>query len=1069
MKKSLILLLVILSLNLLWADKIIMQKSGAPRKNKLRLKHPAQEIFDSRILPEDNRKIGSEENKLIVILVQFQEEVIDNTATTGNGHFLTYIDSLNGPTIGMPPHDQEYYSSVLESVRNYYRAASYGHFELDYDIWPKDKPAYTLSHEMSYYSPSDVGSSLFVERLEEYFKESWETADRDDPEIDFSQYQHFMLVHAGADWQHDTFGDTPSDMPSLFIRIGTGKEAIVDDGQVLIRKSCNVPETISQDYEEYEYVDDNGVPGVMVYGHGSPNAVFAHEFGHSMGLVDLYDTHSSTPMVGYFDIMDSGGSGIMQSVGRDNKLYNYEGALPALPGAYSKSLMFEDIFRDEGIIKDINELSFEESMEFSAAESMVKPINKLRIIKVPLSDSQYLLLEHRSVDPDGDGGTAVKSTLSRRVILGPTTIGGGIDSPLTFEYDYLLPSWQKWNSQNGSYDSYGGGVLAWRINEDILNKVLYVDNEGNPITNFDNNSVNTNLYRRGIELVEADNIKDIGEPSSFYWSGTPYEYFFPQKPMLDSEGLFVSWSLETHTPVFSGSTKPALADSYGHPSQYSIEFLSNPTGVMEMKLSFLNSTYTQEIYTNDDLVGIGPIFQSEFGMELPIVTEHGIMLYTQLDNQGEWHNYYDIINEYVDKIDYYPVVINDERGNGCLVLVSDNNILTLTPLKYGEISGLPEITAAPIVFYNYDIQGNYLRLLGIPTTEGFYVYQYVSDCDFSFREIVEGKVIEAGYLSNNNDVQTVLIMFENDVREYNIQNEYIDGGSPIFCRNPGYNFNGYSSLRGMFVTNNSKLLSIEAKYDFTYYATFAFKEQIDFSKYSSIPPTNLAYGRIGNIENVFVWGAGDHLFAMKNNALLEGFPVKYDGLLFKSRSYPRLVDGIIQIQTDGNGYYSINSDGEILSDESYTNYSENNDNELCYSNGYLYNAFISNSHSVFVNQVKEYEENPIEFSGYRSLFNVTEDFSNTEVTGFNAYIYPNPIRSIDARFRVYNPASDYELIVYDIAGNKVYTDKITLSRLDLDKQYFEASLRLDKLSAGAYFCVYKDRNKTKKIKFSIEK
>ena len=87
---------------------------------------------------------------------------------------------------------------------------------------------------------------------------------------------------------------------------------------------------------------------------------------------------------------------------------------------------------------------------------------KPNIIKIPLGDKEYVLLENRSVDPDGDGATAVYSTLDSRVILYPTPIDDPTNQP-SYEYDYLLPSFQKANG-----DAVGGGILAWHINEDII-------------------------------------------------------------------------------------------------------------------------------------------------------------------------------------------------------------------------------------------------------------------------------------------------------------------------------------------------------------------------------------------------------------------------------------------------------------------------------------------------------------------------------------------------------------------------------------------------------------------------
>ncbi|MCK4443537.1 MAG: M6 family metalloprotease domain-containing protein, partial [Thermoplasmata archaeon] len=72
------------------------------------------------------------------------------------------------------------------------------------------------------------------------------------------------------------------------------------------------------------------VDGVEVYGYtmlaeDSPMGVFAHEFGHDLGLPDLYDTDGSSDGVGDWDVM-GGGSWLGWP----------QGSQPSLPGAFSK-------------------------------------------------------------------------------------------------------------------------------------------------------------------------------------------------------------------------------------------------------------------------------------------------------------------------------------------------------------------------------------------------------------------------------------------------------------------------------------------------------------------------------------------------------------------------------------------------------------------------------------------------------------------------------------------------------------------------------------------------------------
>jgi len=214
-----------------FSDKILLNyKENSFQKKK---QHPAEQYLSS-VKKESQKKTSSRfadksYNKLLIILVGFQEEITDDPNTTGNGQFQMDVPDDYPIQLSKPPHDQEFFDKMALAMKYYYGAASLGGFELDWDIYPQDKECYTLSEPMGYYNPPDATNEEFVSKMEEYFKESFETADRESPEIVFSDYAHFMIIHAGSDWQHDVNADTPSDIPSFFIRVGDGKEAIVDE------------------------------------------------------------------------------------------------------------------------------------------------------------------------------------------------------------------------------------------------------------------------------------------------------------------------------------------------------------------------------------------------------------------------------------------------------------------------------------------------------------------------------------------------------------------------------------------------------------------------------------------------------------------------------------------------------------------------------------------------------------------------------------------------------------------------------------------------------------------------
>ncbi len=100
-----------------------------------------------------------------------------------------------------------------------------------------------------------------------------------------------------------------------------------------------ISETISQDFYESE---ENGKI-IHANGYSALNAIIAHEFGHSLGMVDLYNVYNSSPMVSVFDIMDSGGSGILIDELENGDLVYVGGALPTLR-SFFHNLMFRDSY-----------------------------------------------------------------------------------------------------------------------------------------------------------------------------------------------------------------------------------------------------------------------------------------------------------------------------------------------------------------------------------------------------------------------------------------------------------------------------------------------------------------------------------------------------------------------------------------------------------------------------------------------------------------------------------------------------------------------------------------------------
>jgi hypothetical protein len=127
------------------------------------------------------------------------------------------------------------------------------------------------------------------------------------------------------------------------------------------------------------------------------------------------------------------------------------------------------------MLKDVTEIGFNKTVHLKAAELPYKMLeNNLYIVKVPISDHEYLLIENREVDANQDGGTAFHGALpitaggtDFRVIVYPTDLNNNSNKP-NYEYDFVLPGWV---SENGSY--LGGGLVIWDINDKYVGDVKH--------------------------------------------------------------------------------------------------------------------------------------------------------------------------------------------------------------------------------------------------------------------------------------------------------------------------------------------------------------------------------------------------------------------------------------------------------------------------------------------------------------------------------------------------------------------------------------------------------------------
>ncbi|MEA2097169.1 MAG: T9SS type A sorting domain-containing protein [Candidatus Cloacimonadota bacterium] len=1063
MKKILLSALIVLVLSipeLSYAKKFIIQKDII-HSAKERKVHPLEKEFTR---PRNISNINSRDyNKILVLLIDFQEDSL--STTTGNGKFLQDPTGYSFP-IGRPPHNQTYFSMQLEALTYYYDAVSFGDFQAEIDIFPQavageDFTGYTLPHEMSYYNPIGAGSELMIERFEQYFLDCFNTAD-EDGNINFSQYEHFIFIHAGSDWQHDVWGDTPSDLPSFYIVVGDGKEAIVDDGTVIINHACNIPETIIQDSEP----DDSGSI-TIVPNWGVINAVMVHEFGHSLGFVDLYNTKNYTPQVGYFDIMDSGGlTAISLGVdetgnGQADIYYEVEGIFPALPGAWSRIIAFEDSYRARGILKDIDEFKFDSKITVLPAEKMFDAAtitdSSAYFIKIPLTDTEYLLVENRQVDPDGDGGAYPCTSEDQRVVLYPTYPDPNPSSDPTYEYDYLLPGWI-----SDDYSSYGGGLLIWHIDE----KILYENN------NFENNTINTHHSSRAVKVIEADGLEDIGNLSSMFWRGTSFEAFYKYYPLFDEEGWFIGWDNDyivnnngelefigtMFNDRFGATTKPALMTNDGDPFLYSIYDISSCSVEygMERTMSFKFGTdlfdVTQKIAEFDSIRAIGYVGNINDWPTFPIVSENGIDFISLVDQS--WQDTLDVDIIY-DPTPTQPILALDPNDDGEdeHYFINDSDLSIISPYMNDLENYSSNISDAPMFIPNW-----LTPALVVPTEDSLFIGEYEYDiqnakCVFNGEQLIVASENSIHFISDP-ELDGALYL-QIDIEEYD-QNHI-----PICYDDTNSNYDSVflqNADGDIFRIRNSEI-----------------EEIFKLSPYTSEEPSQLAIGDFLDDGQIYiVFGAGDRVFAITiDGTLAPGFPAYLDNKQIKPAAYPRIItfgdENVILLEEMDNGFVAINEDAELSISHSFFWEKVNTLDQFYWDEDIQQLHFIYSdvSSNLYTSYLENIEEDPIIWNGYRNggynIYSGSIQYQTNQDDALTAFCFPNPTRYGEVRVKVINAKADIDLKIFDIAGNIVWRD--TVEKAANDSQ--DIRINTSKMASGVYFGIVSSEKEIKKISFAI--
>lgn len=479
--------------------------------------------------------------RVLLVRVSFEtdrEDALSSLATGGGFDLTSGGTSLIDPT----PHDRGYFDSHMRALSNYYRFQSCGRLEIVWDVLPEGENESYLVGDLADYGPG-TGGSWSEERLVRFFRDCAEAADRalagDGYPKRFGDYDAVVVAHAGANLQSDVSYDTPNDVPSFFASLDAEERFTVDGGATVIEDGCVIAETAAQDGR------DGGIA-----------AILAHEFGHQLGLPDLYDTAAPGTVVGYWDLMDAGmliGADIEDGDGHTRYA---EGFLPPGLSAWSRSLL------GWGHVDRVS--VFDGSIALPAVERC-----PARAVRVEAASDEYFLVENRAGELDGIPTVLVVD--ENGVIVGAVNVGA--PSELVNAYDALLPREPRGRMQDG-----GPGLLIWHVDERLVSERL-AENALNASRPF------------AVSLLEAGGTADLGNPASASRFGSYDDAYFAGNNSTLSDSTsppsWSTWGVPTGVKIEDIGVRDTLM-SFGAGVREIVGSLTLPGGIAAARNGFLS-------------------------------------------------------------------------------------------------------------------------------------------------------------------------------------------------------------------------------------------------------------------------------------------------------------------------------------------------------------------------------------------------------------------------------------------------------------------------------------------------
>ncbi len=484
--------------------------------------------------------------EVFALRIQFQKENPDNSLTTGDGTFDS--DKKNKDAYSLDPPENRgtplYWLKHFEFANNYFNAVSGGNLVVKARVFPDPSTGssvYTLAKPIIDYNRTSKKKGEKTAEYDEarsrdyltFIYDAIAAAAADSSEegpfrIPVSKNPNvkraYMIIHAGASRLVDggsmgTKGaDTPGDFMDIYIagddwqylqadsarsksaKPVIGLTSVGDTATTGIRIPGGAVDTLRSVMVVSETASQDGL-------NWGVNGIIVNQIAREIGLPNTYDVVKGISRLGYYDVMDFAG-------------YNAgNGFLPSLPAAWERAYM------GWSQVKEVRPVAGKPVTVDIAAAGTGKGTE---IVKVPLSASEYLLIENRqrSWNKEGTVDVAVER-LTPNAESSVRTVP--VDSlNLVFEDSVCVKGKCNENKKKAKglivgLDSYdaglpASGIVVWRVNDWYLRETLQYG-----IANFWGGDTLRD-HQFGVAMVEADGMLSIGKTFKNALGEDMYDY-----------------------------------------------------------------------------------------------------------------------------------------------------------------------------------------------------------------------------------------------------------------------------------------------------------------------------------------------------------------------------------------------------------------------------------------------------------------------------------------------------------------------------------------------------------------